>query len=488
MTRKFLIRTFGCQMNEHDSERLAAMLTADGLEATDDVDAADVVVLNTCCIRENADNRLYGQLGQLKSVKAQRPGMQIAVGGCLAQKDGGLVQDRAPQVDAVFGTHNLAAAPGLLRRAAAEGPVMEILDAAQAGDEAAFPSALVTARNLAYAAWVTIQVGCDNACAFCIVPAVRGPEVSRPFGRLVSEVEGLAGAGTTEVTLLGQNVNSYGRDITVGLRSAPSDAAADLAGERWASSSGRRARPLFADLLRAVGAVEGIRRVRFTSPHPKDLRPETIEAMAETAEVCEHLHLPLQSGSNRTLAAMHRGYTAERYLARLAEARAVIGDLAVTTDIIVGFPGETDDDFERTLEVAAEVGYDSAYTFVFSPRPGTTAAAMPERFVAAEVAAERFERLRVVVERSALARHQARVGRVEEVLIEGPSKRDPAVTTGRTLQNKLVHFPGPGGSAPGPGSYATVRVTGAAPHFLRGELVEITARPRHRSLIPVTAF
>jgi len=475
-------------MNEHDSERLAGMLEADGLEATDDVDAADVVVLNTCCIRENADNRLYGQLGQLKSLKARHPGMQIAVGGCLAQKDGALVQQRAPQVDAVFGTHNLAAAPGLLRRAATAGPVMEILDAAQADDEATFPSALVTARNLAYAAWVTIQVGCDNACAFCIVPAVRGPEVSRPFGRLVAEVEGLADAGTTEVTLLGQNVNSYGRDITLALRSAPGDAPADLAGERWASSTGRRARPLFADLLRSVGAVDGIRRVRFTSPHPKDLRPETIEAMAETPEACEHLHLPLQSGSDRTLAAMHRGYTAERYLARLADARAAVDDLAVTTDIIVGFPGETEDDFERTLEVAAEVGYDSAYTFLFSPRPGTTAAERPDRFVNHEVAADRFERLRVVVERSALARHQARIGRVEEVLIEGPSKRDLAVTTGRTRQNKLVHFPAPAGSIPGPGSYARVRVNGAAPHYLRGELVDITARARHRTLIPVAAL
>jgi len=496
-SRHFLIRTFGCQMNEHDSERLAAMLEADGLEATDDIDVADVVVLNTCCIRENADNRLYGQLGQLKSLKAQRPGMQIAVGGCLAQKDGAVVQERAPQVDAVFGTHNLAAAAGLLRRAAAEGPVMEILDASQADDEAAFPSALATSRALAYAAWVTIQVGCDNACAFCIVPAVRGPEVSRPFGRLVAEVQGLADVGTTEVTLLGQNVNSYGRDITVGLRAAPGGSGAELAGERWASSTSRRARPLFSDLLRAIGAIEGIKRVRFTSPHPKDLRPETIEAMAETPEVCEHLHLPLQSGSNRTLAAMHRGYTAERYLARLADARAAVGDLAVTTDIIVGFPGETDDDFERTLEVAAEVGYDSAYTFLFSPRPGTAAAETPEYFVDPEVAAERFERLRVVVERSALARHQARIGRLEDVLVEGPSKRDPAVTTGRTRQNKLVHFPRPDGgeaasapvgTTPGPGSYATVRVTGAAPHYLRGELVEITARARHRNLIPVASL
>ena len=236
---------------------------------------------------------------------------------------------------------------------------------------------------------------------------------------------------------------------------------------------------------RGVGEVDGIRRVRFTSPHPKDLRPETIEAMAETPAVCEHLHLPLQAGSDRTLAAMHRGYTAERYLARLAEARAAVPDLAVTTDLIVGFPGETDADFERTLEVVAEATYASAYTVLFSPRPGTEAADMQDRFVPAEVAAERFERLRVVVERSALARHQARVGRVEEVLVEGPSRKDPAVTTGRTRQNKLLHF---GAGRPlAPGAYATVRVTGAAPHHLRGELVAVTAPARHRTLIPVSA-
>ncbi|MFN2608520.1 MAG: MiaB/RimO family radical SAM methylthiotransferase [Acidimicrobiales bacterium] len=487
MTRKFLVRTFGCQMNEHDSERLAGMLEADGMEPTDDLEAADVVVLNTCCIRENADNRLYGHLGHLKALKERRPGMQIAVGGCLAQKDGDVVRQRAPQVDAVFGTHNLAAAPGLLRRAAAEGPLTEVADAPSPDDEVAFPSALPARRNVPWAAWVTIQVGCDNACAFCIVPAVRGPEVSRPFGDVVAEVAALAAAGTTEVTLLGQNVNSYGRDVTTRLRAGgePSGAVAHLAGEAWASAPRARARPLFADLLAAVGAVDGIRRVRFTSPHPKDLRPETIEAMATTHAVCEHLHLPLQSGSNRTLAAMHRGYTAERYLARLAEARAAIGDLAVTTDLIVGFPGETEADFERTLEVVAEAGYDSAYTFLFSARPGTTAAAMGDRFVPAEVAAERFERLRAVVERSALSRHQARIGRVEEVLVEGPSKRDPAVTSGRTGQNKLVHFVAP--SPVAAGSYATVEVTGAAPHHLRGELVEVTARPRHRALIPVAA-
>jgi len=244
--------------------------------------------------------------------------------------------------------------------------------------------------------------------------------------------------------------------------------------------------------LRAVGSEEAIGRVRFPCPHRKDRRPETIEAMAQTPTVCDHLHLPLQSGSDRVLAAMHRGYTAERYLARVADARSAIPDLAVTTDIIVGFPGETDDDFERTLEVAAEVGYDSAYTFLFSPRPGTSAAEMANEFVPPAVAAERFERLRVVVERSALARHQTRVGRVEEVLVEGPSKRDPAFISGRTGQNKLVHFPvDAAGSdparAPGPGSYATVLVTGAAPHYLRGELLEVVARPRHRTLIPVAS-
>jgi len=458
VTRRYLIRTFGCQMNVHDSERLAGLLEADGLVPADGVDDADVVVLNTCCIRENADNKLYGTLGHLKSVKDRNPGMQIAVGGCLAQKDRDVVQARAPYVDAVFGTHNVGRAAELLAEAALTGdPVMEILE-----EDAAFPSALPVRRELAYTAWVTIQIGCDNSCAFCIVPAVRGKEISRPFDEVVDEVSTLAGAGTVEVTLLGQNVNSYGRDLT-------------------------RRRPLFADLLRSVGGVEGIRRVRFTSPHPKDLRPETIEAMATSPAACEHLHLPLQSGSDRTLAAMHRGYTAARYLEKLAAARAAMPDLAVTTDLIVGFPGETDDDFERTLEVAAESAYDSAYTFVFSPRAGTEAAEMADRFLPADVIAERFERLKIVVERSALARHQARVGRVEEVLVEGPSKKDPTVATGRTRQNKVVHFP-VDGPVPPAGTFADVRVTGAAAHFLRGQLLEVTARPRHKTRIPVAVL
>ncbi len=463
MPRTYFIRTFGCQMNEHDSERLAGLLVADGLEPAATIEDADVVVLNTCCIRENADQRLYGTLGRLKELVDAKPGLQIAVGGCLAQKDRERIQERVGWVDVVFGTHNLTSAPGLLRRAATDGPVMEILDAPApetGGEPMLGPGAV---RELPYAAWVNIQTGCDNSCAFCIVPAVRGPEVSRTLDDVVAEVTLLARRGVTEVTLLGQNVNSYGRDLT-------------------------KRRPLFAHLLRAVGAVEGIGRVRFTSPHPKDLRPETIEAMAETPEVCEQLHLPLQSGSDRVLRAMRRGYTARRYLERLAAARAAVGDLAVTTDIIVGFPGETEDDFEDTLALVAEARYDSAFTFIFSPRPGTRAAAMESEFVPAEVIADRFGRLKTVVDRSALARHQARVGRSEEVLIEGESRRNSSMMTGRTRQGKLVHFPAPDSGGPlSAGALARVTVTAGHPHHLSGRLDEVTAGPRHRVRIPVAS-
>ena len=465
-------------MNEHDSERIAGLLESEGMEAADSPDGADVVVVNTCCIRENADNRLYGTLGHLKSLKDAKPEMQIAVGGCLAQKDRGLVQEKAPWVDAVFGTHNVANAASLLRRAQQEGPITEIFEESEA-----FPSALPARRDLPWAAWLTIQIGCDNKCAFCIVPSVRGKEISRPFGEIVEEAHQLSRAGVTEITLLGQNVNSYGRDITTALRaSATRDAV--QAGEAWVSGESLRARPLFADLLRAVGDVEGIRRVRYTSPHPKDLRPETIDAMATTPAVCEHLHLPVQSGSDRILAAMHRGYTAARYLEKLAAARACIDDLAVTSDIIVGFPGETEEDFELTCELAATAEYDSAYLFQFSPRKGTEGAEMIDRFVPADVVAKRFEVLQSILQRTALLKHQARVGRVEEVLVEGQSKRNESMTSGRTRQNKLVHF---AGRLPA-GSYATVQVTSAAPHHLIGELIEQVSTPRHKTKIPVAAL
>jgi tRNA-2-methylthio-N6-dimethylallyladenosine synthase len=471
--RRYVVHTYGCQMNEHDSERIAGLLEADGLVRAESDSDADVVVLNTCCIRENADNKLYGNLGHLKTWKAKKDGRQIVVSGCLAQKDQNLVAERAKHVDVVMGTHNVHRAAELLEASkSSDVPITEILEAAVVDDHAMFPSALPVRREKSYNSWVTIQIGCDNNCAFCIVPAVRGEEMSRPYVDIVAEVEQLATDGVTEVTLLGQNVNSYGRDLQLAARQAGDDTA--------------KLRPLFAELLRDVGAVDGIERVRYTSPHPKDMRPETFAAMADTAAVCEHLHYPLQSGSDRVLALMHRGYTAERYLERLVEARRTIPDLAVSTDIIVGFPGETEDDFEQTLEVAAAAEYDYAYTFIFSPRPGTEAAAMEADFVDPAIASERFERLRVVVERSAIAKHEARVGRIEEVLVEGPSKKDPSVTSGRTRQNKLVHF-----VAPGPlraGSYATVEVTRAAPHHLIGDFVDHVADARHTVRIPVASL
>src|ERR1700722_9755760 len=359
-------------MNEHDSERLAGLLVADGLvPATSGADA-DVIVLNTCTIRENADLKLYSALGQLKALKESRPGMQIAVGGCMAQKDRGSILERASWVRVVFPTHTLASAPSLLRRSVSEGPLVEILDAPDPVTSRDMAPALYAVRELGFAAWMTIQTGCDNTCAYCIVPSVRGGEISRPLEDLLSEATMLAESGVTEITLLGQNVNSYGRDIT-----------------------GRR--PLFAQLLRALGDVEGLERVRFTSPHPKDLRPETIAAMAETPAVCNQLHLPLQSGSNRVLSAMRRGYRVERYVATLEAARAAIPDLAVTTDLIVGFPGESDEEFDETLAVVAACEFDLSYTFIFSPREGTRAATMTSQFVPDYVIKARFERLKEVL-------------------------------------------------------------------------------------------
>jgi len=456
--KTFSIRTFGCQMNEHDSERLAGLLVADGLVRAPSDQEADVVVLNTCTIRENADLKLYSALGQLKVLKEQRPDMQIAVGGCMAQRERGAIQQRAGWVDVVFGTHNLAAAPALLRRSRREGPLTEVLDAPDPQANLDMAPALYAVRETAYGAWITIQTGCDNACTYCIVPSVRGREISRPMPDLIQEATMLAATGVVELTVLGQNVNSYGRDIT-------------------------RRGPLFADLLRALGEVEGIERIRFTSPHPKDLRPETIAAMAETATVCPQLHLPLQHGSNRVLAAMRRGYTLERYLERLARARGAIPDLAVTTDLIVGFPGETDEDFEQLLEAASIAQFDSAYTFIFSAREGTRAALMSEQFIAEDVIKERFERLKQVLDRSALLKHEARVGRLEETLVEGPSRRNPAMLSGRTRQGKLVHFPLAHDVRVG--SLVNVRVKHGAPYHLLGEIERVLRAPRHKTRIPL---
>ncbi len=471
MSRSYVIRTYGCQMNEHDSERIAGMLEADGLVLAESEETADVVVVNTCCIREGADTKTYGNLGHLKSWKDRVEGRQLVVAGCMAQKDRDGVRERAPWVDVVLGTHNVHRASELITSARTSGPITEIFDEAVIDDHALFPSALPVRRESSFNAWVTIQIGCDNSCAFCIVPAVRGVEISRPFIDIVHEVELLASRGVTEITLLGQNVNSYGRDLALA--------------QRQGGASDVRVRPMFAELLRAVAAVPGIRRVRFTSPHPKDMRPDTIAAMAESAAVCEQLHYPLQAGSDRVLAAMHRGYTAERYLERLVQARAAMPDLAVSTDIIVGFPGETDADFEHTLEVAAAAEFDFTFTFIFSPRPGTEAATMHDHFVDPAVAAQRFDRLKLVVERSALLKHRDRIGRTEEVLVEGPSRKNPGVVSGRTRQYKLVHFPSD--TPIRAGSYVSVRIDTAAPHHLGGEMVEFLAEPSHKIHIPVAA-
>ncbi len=460
------------------------MLEADGYSQADNAEDADVVVLNTCCIRENADNKLYGTLGNLKPLKDANPDLQIVVAGCLAQKDRDGIQERAGHVDVVFGTHNVHRAMDLLAEAKQTGPVTEIWEQAMVDEDATFPSALPAKRATDYAGWLTIQIGCDNSCAFCIVPAVRGQEISRPFDDIVAEAEQLAANGVTEVTLLGQNVNSYGRDLSLAARKAAEQAQAS--GEQPATAANSiKIRPQFASLLRSVGEIDGIRRVRFTSPHPKDMTPDVFAAMADVPSVVPHLHFPLQSGSDRILSAMHRGYTGARFLEKLAAAREVIPDLAVSTDIIVGYPGETDDDFEATLEVAAAAEFDSAYTFVFSPRPGTEAAELVDQFCDPTVVQDRYERLRVVINRFGLAKYRARIGLIEEVVVEGASRKNEGVLTGRTSHNKIVHFKAENLK---PGTYALVEIVDATRQYLSGNLVEVTARATHRTTIPVAAL
>lgn len=438
--KSYYIRTFGCQMNEHDSERIAGQFEQDGLEAATALEDADVVFVNTCTIRENADNRLYGNLGQLKSIKDANPGMMLIVGGCAAQKDRDLVRRRAPWVDVVMGTHNLDRVLDLMDHVEHWGPVTEVVDELQA-----MPSSLPARRELEHSAWVTVQVGCNNSCTFCIVPSVRGVEVSRRPGDIVREVERLAAEGVVEVTLLGQNVDTYGRDLAI---------------------DGKR-RPIFGDLLRRVGAVDGIERVRFTSPHPNDFRIDVARAMAETPAVCEQLHFPLQSGSDAILRKMHRGYNRAKYMDRLAMARDVIPGLAVSTDVIVGFPGETDADFEATMDVVEEARFDAAFTFVFSPRPGTAAAGMTSEFVPDDAIQERFDHLVAVQNRISSEKNQELVGTEVEVLSEGPSRKRPEVATTRTRTGKVVSVPGRHRS----GDFLHVLVESAGHHSLTGRPV-----------------
>ncbi|ROO58886.1 tRNA-i(6)A37 thiotransferase enzyme MiaB [Micromonospora sp. Llam0] len=440
--RTYQVRTYGCQMNVHDSERISGLLESAGYVRAGEADDPDVVVFNTCAVRENADNRLYGNLGHLRPVKEKRPQMQIAVGGCLAQKDRGEIVRRAPWVDVVFGTHNIGALPTLLDRArhnsAAEVEILESLEV--------FPSTLPTRRESTYAGWVSISVGCNNTCTFCIVPSLRGREKDRRPGDVLAEVRALVDEGVLEVTLLGQNVNSYGVEF----------------GDRFA----------FGKLLRACGGIDGLERVRFTSPHPKDFTDDVIAAMAETDNVCHSLHMPLQSGSDTVLRAMRRSYRADRYLGIIDKVRTAMPDAAITTDIIVGFPGETDADFERTLDVVRAARFSSAFTFQYSKRPGTPAADMPGQ-LPKPVVQERYDRLIACLEEITWAENRRLLGQTVEVLVAvGEGRKDGRTgrLSGRARDGRLVHFDA--GRLAGrvrPGDLVEVVVSYAAPHHLNAD-------------------
>jgi len=428
--RRYYVTTFGCQMNAHDSERIKGMLEELGLGEARSADDADVVVFNTCTIREKPDTKLAAYLGEAAARKREDPERVIAVGGCYAEAQRERIFELYPQVDVAFGPGSIAHLADWLG-AGGVGIARGRFGLA----DRAFAAALPQHRERRYQAWVQVSMGCNSVCAYCIVPAVRGREQSRRPGDIVGEVTQLAAQGVREVTLLGQNVNSYGRDLGTD----------------------------FAQLLRAVDGIDGVERIRFTSPHPKDFRAPVIAAMAECDAVCEQVHLPLQSGSSRILKAMRRTYTRERYVDLVERLRAAIPDLAIGTDIIVGFPGETEDDFRGTLEVVEQVGYDSAFTFVYSPRAGTEAAAMPDQ-VPHETKIERMERLVEATQGTALACNAARVGRVEEVLVEGPSRTDPALLRGRTRRNTMVNFSGHAA----PGELAPVAIESASSATLRG--------------------
>ena len=436
--RTYEVRTYGCQMNVHDSERLTGLLEDAGYVANVSGELADVIVFNTCAVRENADNKLYGNLSHLAPIKAANPGMQIAVGGCLAQKDRSTITSKAPYVDVVFGTHNIGSLPALLDRARSQQEAqVEILESLSV-----FPSTLPTKRDSAYAAWVSISVGCNNTCTFCIVPALRGTEKDRRPGDILAEIEALVAEGVIEITLLGQNVNAYGVEF----------------GDRQA----------FSRLLRSCGAIEGLERVRFTSPHPAEFTDDVIEAMAQTPNVMHQLHMPLQSGSDRVLKAMRRSYRSSKFLGIIERVRAAMPDAAITTDIIVGFPGETEEDFLATLEVVRQARFSGAYTFQYSPRPGTPAATMADQ-VPPEVVKDRYQRLVEVVNEIAWDEGKALVGRSVELMVaEGEGRKDAATRrlSGRAPDSRLVHFSPVGAPDVRPGDMVTTEITFAAPHHL----------------------
>jgi tRNA-2-methylthio-N6-dimethylallyladenosine synthase len=443
MTRSYLVETYGCQMNVHDSERIAGLLDEAGYIPVVEGEQADLVVFNTCAVRENADNKLYGNLSFLAPIKKANPHMQIAVGGCLAQKDQATIIKKAPYVDVVFGTHNVGSLPVLLERARIEEESqIEILEALEH-----FPSTLPARRLSAFSSWVSVSVGCNNTCTFCIVPTLRGIEKDRNSEDILNEVKALVDQGVIEITLLGQNVNAYGVDFS----------------DRGA----------FANLLRSCGEIEGLERVRFMSPHPRDFTDDVIEAMAQTANVMPHLHMPLQSGSDRVLQQMRRSYRSDRYLGILDRVRTSIPQAMITTDIIVGFPGESEEDFQQTLDLCTQARFAAAYTYQYSKRPGTPAATMPNQ-VSEEIVGERYTRLHNHQQKISLSVNQESIGSTHKVLVgdyEGRRDEVQSRLTGRSEDFRLVHFDNT--SPARPGDEVTVKITEASAHYLIGDPISV---------------
>ena len=433
--RSFVVETYGCQMNVHDTERIAGLLLDAGYVAALEGSTPDLVVFNTCAVRENADNKLYGNLSFLAPLKKSNPNFQIAVGGCMAQKDQETIIKRAPYVDVVFGTHNIGSLPALLERARIEeASQVEIKESLEH-----FPSTLPARRHSAFSAWVSISVGCNNTCTFCIVPSLRGIEKDRPQADILTEARALVEQGVVEITLLGQNVNAYGVDL----------------GQRGA----------FADLIRSVGSIDGLERLRFMSPHPRDFTEDVIEAMAETKSAMPHLHMPLQSGSDRILQAMRRSYSSDRYLKIIDDVRTAMPDAGITTDIIVGFPGESEEDFTATLDVARQAKFTAAYTFQYSKRPGTPAATMTDQ-IPDDVMAERYTRLHKLQQQISGEINQNSVGKSYEVLVsdhEGRHDANRSRMNGRTPDFRLVHIDT---DQARPGDIASVTISESSPNFM----------------------
>ena len=439
--KKYYVKTFGCQMNEHDSEKIAGMFELDGMTKANSEENADVLFINTCTIRENADDKLYGTLGQLKQWKNEQLDRKLLVGGCAAQKDKTLVRDRAPWVDVVIGTHNLTNIINLLNQSEDWGPLTEVVDEIEE-----MPTDAPSIRESEHSAWLTIQIGCNNSCTFCIVPSVRGPEISRRPSDIINEAKQLVESGIKEITLLGQNVNSYGRDLKIDNKSSP----------------------YFAELLTQLNEIDGLSRIRFTSPHPKDFKEETIYAVKELDKVCNQIHVPLQSGSSKLLSRMHRGYNKERFIQKIDMIKSIVPDVSLTTDIIVGFPGETDEDFSDTMDIVNYAEFDSIYMFQFSPRPGTAAYDMSEDFIDKEIITERFQYLKKVQTDISERRLKRFIGTTQSILVEKISKKNDYIFTGKIDSGQITHIHKDGVSL---GDIVDVNIVDSTPFYLKAELL-----------------